>query len=701
MFSREIPITSLFVPYYTIRSIMSLSPLTLILITTRDGMIFYGMGTAFSITKDLLIASCCLIAMLHVNEEAEILSRLGALTSDLEIQHKSLKKKRISFGFIFRNLKAVESCASTDDEENDSNVVYHRLLRNVQKHKAVIKRRGNTITCRSMLLSLSFFALGISTSIQGITMPNMVLNIHTNNSLFVISVFCITAIGFLAGCFTGSSKNVLIIYVYSFISGYFHGTVFRGGLIVLCDSGFGTRAVFAVHALFATGIFVMSLLSTFILFGVAVPYSHFSKLPSDHNVFNRLLVKRAMNLLSVQSDDDVFVKSSVLKKRTTLQSLRPDHVVGVESIAEPKTQENLQKRKEAVERIKSKEEKLSLIANDFIHSSGYSDVQERARNQNNFTHSNTSAAYVNMFSASSSHPRKKDKGTAKSMDHAETAAVSNAVSAFYSLTKPDNVTANFIFNDVSYSFSRLNWNIGTITFSTFWILENLDQEFGPFQNVHMVYALATFFGLCCLSLCFVAAICNGSCIAISSLQDVELQASSNLLTDWKKMAASWRAYSILFFLLVGGIEFVLGESLTIYALFRPELSLSQRNGLFLTSTFWLGIVTARMPFVLMTKFDNIDCLSNFVLFSAAVAGYVAASAHSFFSILCTVFVLGLSLGPLSPFLFCWLSEQNLSSRLSLSLLYTIGVSLGRFILPCIIAVFIYICSTPGHKAILK
>ncbi|MCP9265671.1 hypothetical protein DINM_021019 [Dirofilaria immitis] len=532
----------------------------------------------------LLIASCCLIAMLHVNEEAEILSRLGALTSDLEIQHKSLKKKRISFGFIFRNLKAVESCASTDDEENDSNVVY-----------------------------------GISTSIQGITMPNMVLNIHTNNSLFVISVFCITAIGFLAGCFTG-------------------------GLIVLCDSGFGTRAVFAVHALFATGIFVMSLLSTFILSGVAVPYSHFSKLPSDHNVFNRLLVKRAMNLLSVQSDDDVFVKSSVLKKRTTLQSLRPDHVVGVESIAEPKTQENLQKRKEAVERIKSKEEKLSLIANDFIHSSGYSDVQERARNQNNFTHSNTSAAYVNMFSASSSHPRKKDKGTAKAW--------------------------------IMPKRQLLNWNIGTITFSTFWILENLDQEFGPFQNVHMVYALATFFGLCCLSLCFVAAICNGSCIAISSLQDVEL---NGLLEKEEKSTSplNFSALSPSIFKSIDGLEengslvacifylvlFVSGwyrirsrESLTIYALFRPELSLSQRNGLFSLPLSGLALLRRECH---STKFDNIDCLSNFVLFSAAVAGYVAAS---------------LSLGPLSPFLFCWLSEQNLSSRLSLSLLYTIEVS---------------------------
>lgn len=36
--------------------------------------------------------------------------------------------------------------------------------------------------------------------------------------------------------------------------------------------------------------------------------------------------------------------------------LRPDHVVGVESVAEPKTQENVQKRKEVVERLKSKEE---------------------------------------------------------------------------------------------------------------------------------------------------------------------------------------------------------------------------------------------------------------------------------------------------------------------------------------------------------
>lgn len=52
------------------------------------------------------------------------------------------------------------------------------------------------------------------------------------------------------------------------------------------------------------------------------------------------------------------------------------------------------------------------------------------------------------------------------------------------------------------------------------------------------------------------------------------------------------------------------------------------------------------------------------------------------------------MGLLSPFLFCWLDEQHLSSRLSLSLLYAIGISLGRLVLPCFIALFIYIYSTP-------
>lgn len=56
-------------------------------------------------------------------------------------------------------------------------------------------------------------------------------------------------------------------------------------------------------------------------------------------------------------------------------------------------------------------------------------------------------------------------------------------------------------------------------------------------------------------------------------------------------------------------------------------------------------------------------------------------------------IAGLSLGPLSPFLFCWLAEQELSSYLSLSLLYAIGISLGGLIFPCIITFSIYICST--------
>ncbi|CAG9534844.1 unnamed protein product [Cercopithifilaria johnstoni] len=152
---------------------------------------------------------------------------------------------------------------------------------------------------------------------------------------------------------------------------------------------------------------------------------------------------------------------------------------------------------------------------------------------------------------------------------------------------------------------------------------------------------------------------------------------------------------LVFFLLTGGIELVVGESLTFYALFRPELNLSQQNGLSLTSIFWLSIVTARTLFILMTKLININGLSNFVLVSAAVAGYIAASARSLSVMLFTVFILDLSLGPLSPFLLCWLDEQDLSSRLSLSLLYATGISLGCLIFPCIIAFFIYICSTPA------
>ncbi|KAL3982482.1 putative integral membrane protein [Acanthocheilonema viteae] len=641
----------------------------------------------------------------------------------------------MSFGLIFRNFKTDESYTSTD-EENDSNVVYvkvcsfleekrliyildlQRLLGNAQQRQMIMKQKSSEMTCRDMLLALSFIALGISTSIQSITIPNMIVNTHATSSLFFVFTLCITAFGFLIGCsavsrlfawmnpillllfslfgalmitaLLGSSKTTLIVYMYSLISGCFHGMIFRGGLIILCGSDFGTRTVFAMHAFFAAGIFLMSLLSTFILSGAAVPYSNFSTLPDGHNVLNHLLIKRKMNLLSAQSGDDIFAKSSALESITSKSLRQPDHVVGVESVAEPKTQENVQKRKEAVGRVKSREEEQSLVTNGALHVNG---VGERERNQNKVSHSNTSPAYISISTASFLHLGKNDNGIGRSMDQTETTVISNATSAPPSLIKPNNVTVNFMFNDVSYSFSGLNWNISTITRNSFWILENLEQKFGPFQNVHMMYVVATFLGLCHL-LCFVAVVCNGNYFAASSLQIIKLQETPNLFMDWKEMAVSWRAYSVIFFLLTGGIELVVGESLTFYALFRPELSLSQRNGLFLTSIFWLGIVTARVLFMFTTKFININRLSNFVFFSAVVAGYVAASARSLPVMLCTLFILGLSLGPLSPFLFCWLDEHELSSRLSLSLLYAIGISLGRLIFPCIIAFFIYICSTP-------
>lgn len=49
--------------------------------------------------------------------------------------------------------------------------------------------------------------------------------------------------------------------------------------------------------------------------------------------------------------------------------LRPDHVSGVESVTEHKTKGNTQKRKESVERIKSKEEGQSLVTNGSLHTS--------------------------------------------------------------------------------------------------------------------------------------------------------------------------------------------------------------------------------------------------------------------------------------------------------------------------------------------
>ncbi|VDK83691.1 unnamed protein product [Litomosoides sigmodontis] len=604
------------------------------------------------------------ITMLVVNEEAEILSRLGALTSNLESRHKDLRNERISFGRVFQNFTTDESCTSAD-EGSDSDVIYRK---------------------------------GISTSVQSITIPNIIVNIHASSSLFVAFTLCITAFGFLIACSTvsrlftwinpillllfslfgavmvtvllGSSKTTLTAYLYSFMSGCFHGTIFRGGLIILCGSDFGMRALFAMHAFFAAGILLMSLLSTLILSGVAVPHSNSSKLPYNDNMSNHLFINTKQEMdLSTQSGDDGFIRSSPLEESITSKFLRPDHVVGVESATEPKTEENVQKRKEAVGRMKSKEE--SFVTNGTLHANG---VGKHGQSQDKFSHSNTSFPYINVSTASLfPHLRKGDNGTITNINQTETKDISNSGSTpHYSMMKPNGI-ASFVFSDLSCSFSGLNWNIDTATRNNFWILEDLEQKFGPFQNVHVVYAISTFLVLCHLLLCLVAVACDGSYITASILQVVELQAAPNVFTDWKKITVSWRAYSVLFFLLTGGVEFVVGESLTFYALFRPELSRSQRNGLFLSSSFWLGIVTARVLFILMTKFININRLSNFVFFCAAVAGYVAASARSFSVMLCTIFVLGLSLGSLSPFLFCWLDEQHLSSRMSLSLLYAVVI----------------------------
>uniref|UniRef100_A0A0N4TN99 Transmembrane protein n=1 Tax=Brugia pahangi TaxID=6280 RepID=A0A0N4TN99_BRUPA len=184
-------------------------------------------------------------------------------------------------------------------------LLQQKLLGNIQHQRTIIERSSSEIICQNLFLALSFVVL-----------PNMIASMHDSSSLFVVFVLCATAFGFLVGCSTAR-------------------------------------------------IFLMLLLSTSVLSG-AVSYSHFSKLPNDCIVFNRLLIKREMNLLPIHSSDDIFVKSSAVKESTASKSLRrsphskggisiylrPDHVVGTESIAEPKTQENIRKRKEVVERIK-------------------------------------------------------------------------------------------------------------------------------------------------------------------------------------------------------------------------------------------------------------------------------------------------------------------------------------------------------------
>lgn len=65
----------------------------------------------------------------------------------------------------------------------------------------------------------------------------------------------------------------------------------------------------------------MSLLSTFILSGAAVPHSNSNKLSDNHNMFNHLFIKQEMNL-SAQSGEDGFDKSSPLEESITSKSLR-------------------------------------------------------------------------------------------------------------------------------------------------------------------------------------------------------------------------------------------------------------------------------------------------------------------------------------------------------------------------------------------
>uniref|UniRef100_A0A183EBF1 Transmembrane protein n=1 Tax=Gongylonema pulchrum TaxID=637853 RepID=A0A183EBF1_9BILA len=449
-------------------------------------------------------------SMLSTNEDAEILSRLGIIASNLKSPQTGTN---FATGFSSteqQSLKTDGYLTLTEEEDNGSN-----------------------LPC----------VKGISTSVQSITLPNIAVNIHATNFSFLITVLSLAAIGFLIGSLSvyvlftrinatlllalsvsgnivvtflfGCSKTVLAACLYSLILGCLHGTIFRGGLIVIHGSNASeTRSLFAVHASFAIGAVLLSLLSAPLLSGsTTLPDSRPDRLLDNRSLLLHLLTKRYTDFLS---NDTYYEKtnSHIPVNETTLKPLKPDHVVGVESLTEPKTEENVQKRKEVELRLKQQDSGQNILPNN--------------------------------------------------------------ASIFPRMIKDET-------NDNRSKLLVLRRDRSPLPFSTTAALPQSDGGTGLVQSTSASIVPSK----------------RSITELIAASQMAKLEAVPEVSGDGEGNASRWRAYSCIFLLLTSGTELIIGEGLTLYALFTPELFLSQRNGVLLTATFWLGICVVRLSSVLM------------------------------------------------------------------------------------------------------
>lgn len=664
---------------------------------------------------------------MKVNEETEILSKLGILPP---MDEGSYKSQIATASIVLGGGSAWSDAVSSDDESSGSSVVFQSLLESRHQGDAMGKQ-SRKWSCLNGCLLTPFILIGMLTSVVSVSLPNIAVNTHASSFLYILELLSCIAAGHFVGVLIaqylsrfckplahitlmmfGVTTATLMIaflrsthlsFMCSFFAGLFYGSVDQVGVMSVYSGKHVKRPAYAAYAAFALGAVLISAASIPFFSEEATPYARYLDRYSDNmSLLRHVLSRRDLeafrteqlageetsgDALGFNSSHEQSVEPIALNDTVqTTKSLRPDHVVGVLLVEEPKSMENKQKRKEA-------EAHLSGLA-DGLRGSITSSLQQSTPEpasralpvqepQTTEAHSSTPSAAV-VQSTLSLNPSSGEV----SRQGDESASVTDRSTGVTAGGRwpPVNSENSVMFVDLNWE-----WKVEGDTYRLLRFMRRFLQK-ESLNNVELIYLLAS---ALCLSLLFQFLVCSicfqRTTMAALDKEDVQYPGADPSVGFDDKL---WHLYVTVFFALTGGAESLISNALMFYSLVTPELKFSQRDASIFIAFYWAGIFISRLLALASGRIMPVNRLLFFLVGMASLCTYVAFSVLSFWTFAGAMFVLGSLLALQTPSMLSWLHEQETSSSSSLACHYGLGVSLGRLILPWIAAVVVHAYSSP-------
>ncbi|CAD5228647.1 unnamed protein product [Bursaphelenchus xylophilus] len=301
------------------------------------------------------------------NEGTEILSKLGILNSQEESPHKMRSTKlevRRS-----RSSQRRQRASSLSDDSDDEIVFDRNALLNARKRRRRRRSSSRSSTdlnsipeskkCKILCLFLTFFVMGMSTSIVSFTKPALMQNVHSNTLSDYSSILTYGGFGFLIGSsllswiftrlnafitfflllvisvpltlsliYQTALSKLMFVFVFQQIV---FGTIEKGSFLTIHGIFKGENKIF--FSLIAAYAFGAGLAATFGQQGVLWSVS-------DGDGTNIRVKRQLLPVLEVENSTTPYLEVAT----------RPHSAVGIDTDENPKTRENQARRKDNEEK---------------------------------------------------------------------------------------------------------------------------------------------------------------------------------------------------------------------------------------------------------------------------------------------------------------------------------------------------------------